>query len=152
MVKINLYIIEKKENDEYNKICEHFIKSFKKYGSLKIYSIWNKDINKAHKSSNPKQIYTTIFERYLKNQFNIALDVNGKTVNSYIFSDILKNKQKINFFIAGAYGFENDFLNNYDLVLSLSDLTLSHKIAKVVLCEQIFRGFSIIYNHPYHKN
>ncbi len=57
----------------------------------------------------------------------------------------------LSFLIGGAYGFEEDFLNKGHAIISLSKLTMSHKIAKVVLLEQIYRGFSILSNHPYHK-
>ena len=57
----------------------------------------------------------------------------------------------VKFFIGGAYGFEEQFLKQCDKVISLGKITMSHKIAKVVLLEQIYRGFSILSNHPYHK-
>ncbi len=57
----------------------------------------------------------------------------------------------IKFFIGGAYGFEENFLKKSDQVISLGKLTMSHKIAKAVLLEQIYRGFSILTIHPYHK-
>ena len=60
-------------------------------------------------------------------------------------------KCPLNFFIGGAYGFEDDFLKKSDAVISLGKITMSHKIAKAVLLEQIYRGFSILTNHPYHK-
>ena len=43
------------------------------------------------------------------------------------------------------------FLKKSDVVISLGNITMSHKIAKAVLLEQIYRGFSILTNHPYHK-
>jgi len=57
----------------------------------------------------------------------------------------------VKFFIGGAYGLENSFLQKSDAVISLGKLTMSHKIAKAVLLEQVYRGFSILNNHPYHK-
>jgi 23S rRNA (pseudouridine1915-N3)-methyltransferase len=57
----------------------------------------------------------------------------------------------IKFVVGGAYGFEDSFLKKSDAVISLGKLTMSHKIAKAVLLEQIYRGFSILSNHPYHK-
>jgi len=57
----------------------------------------------------------------------------------------------VKFFIGGAYGFEESFLKKSDKVISLGKITMSHKIAKAVLLEQIYRGFSILSNHPYHK-
>jgi 23S rRNA (pseudouridine1915-N3)-methyltransferase len=57
----------------------------------------------------------------------------------------------IKFFIGGAYGFDDAFLKKSDNVISLGNITMSHKIAKAVLLEQIYRGFSILSNHPYHK-
>ncbi|MDN5377136.1 MAG: rRNA (pseudouridine1915-N3)-methyltransferase, partial [Sulfurospirillum sp.] len=44
-----------------------------------------------------------------------------------------------------------EFLKKTDKVISLSKLTYAHKIAKVVLLEQIYRGLCIKNNHPYHK-
>jgi len=150
-IEVNIYIIEKKEIDEYSLIVEHFKKIFKQFGKLQIISIFNKDIAKAQKQETlAKKSYTIAYEKFL-NGFNIALDVNGKKVDSFKFAKILENKQKINFFIGGAYGLEKEFLKKCDLVVSLSELTFSHKLVKVVLCEQVFRGFSIINNHPYHK-
>lgn len=60
-------------------------------------------------------------------------------------------KCRLNFFVGGAYGFEDSFLKKSNAVISLGKITMSHKIAKVVLLEQIYRGFSILSNHPYHK-
>lgn len=57
----------------------------------------------------------------------------------------------VKFFVGGAYGFEDSFLKKSDAIISLGNITMSHKIAKAVLLEQIYRGFSILSNHPYHK-
>ena len=46
---------------------------------------------------------------------------------------------------------KNEFLSLCDSVISLSNLTFAHKIATLILSEQIFRSLSIINNHPYHK-
>jgi len=149
--EVNIYIIEKKEKDEYSLIVEHFKKIFKQFGKLQVISIFNKEIAKAQKQEVlAKKSYGLAYKNYL-NGFNIALDVNGKKVDSFEFAKILENKQKINFFIGGAYGFDEEFLKKCNLVISLSELTFSHKLTKIVICEQVFRGFSIIHNHPYHK-
>ncbi len=47
--------------------------------------------------------------------------------------------------------FERDFLKKCDTIISLSSLTMAHKIVTLVLLEQIFRGLAIKNNHPYHK-
>ena len=75
----------------------------------------------------------------------------GKKVDSFGFSKLLSDRLTINFFIGGAYGFDREFLKKCDTTISLSDLTMAHKIANLVLCEQIFRSLAILNNHPYHK-
>ena len=83
--------------------------------------------------------------------YNIALDVLGKSVDSFAFSKLLEDKNEVNFFIGGAYGFQREFLDKCDATISLSNLTFAHKVATLVLSEQIFRSLAIINNHPYHK-
>lgn len=150
-MKINLYCITKETKQEewaqeYQKMCRSF-------GSeLNIFNIFTPAIIKAHKGSitEAKLSYTKALQPYLNQQAkNIALHPDGKMHDSFGFAKLL-DTQVINFFIGGAHGFEDGFLSTVQS-LSLSALTFGHKIAKLVLCEQIYRALSIINNHPYHK-
>ncbi|RAX53881.1 hypothetical protein CCY99_05735 [Helicobacter sp. 16-1353] len=148
-MKIKIYAIAKKQNNH-----NEFMAYIKQFGvKLEVIDIFNANIQKAHKTSpNEARIsYTKEFERFInKNAMNIALHPNGKIVDSYELSDMMKNSQEVNFFIGGAFGFEERFLKQTKPI-SLSKLTFSHKIVKIILCEQIFRTLCIINNHPYHR-
>ena len=144
-MQINIYSIEKKES--YKNILDDFIKQSKQFAEVKNITIFNKSLSKDNSPKN----YTKIFEKFLTNGYNVALTPEGKMVDSFRFANLLKDKQTINFFIGGAYGLEEEFKYRCDIKVSLTPLTLSHKIAKLVLFEQIFRGLAINNNHPYHK-
>ncbi|MFV7789795.1 23S rRNA (pseudouridine(1915)-N(3))-methyltransferase RlmH [Aliarcobacter lanthieri] len=151
-MKINIYSILKPTNDDFDKIIKEFIKMSSKYAKVEVHYIFNKDIAKAQTigDKEAQEIYTKTYLPLLKG-FNIALDVLGKQVDTYAFSKLIEDKNEINFFIGGAFGFERDFLTKCDNVISLSNLTFAHKVANVVLAEQIFRSLCIQNNHPYHK-
>jgi len=153
MIKINIYQIAKNDKDEFSPLIANFIKMASKYAKIEMHNLFNKHIGKAQTISEneAKKSYSEVFEPKL-NGFNIALDVLGKQLDSFKFSKMLENNIAINFFIGGAFGFEKEFLNKCDRIISLSDLTYAHKIANIVLLEQIFRGLCISNNHPYHKN
>lgn len=124
-----------------------------KYASIEVHSLFNKNIAKAQSLGEKEshQAYNELYIPKLESGYNIALDVLGKKVDSFAFSKLISDKSVINFFIGGAYGFDRDFLKKCDRVISLSDLTMAHKVANIVLCEQVFRGLAILNNHPYHK-
>jgi len=145
-MQINIYSIEKKE--DYKNLIDNFIKQSKAFAEVRNITIFN---NKIAKAQNPQLAYREAFEKYLDGGFNIALTPEAKAVDSYKFSSFLENRQKINFFIGGAYGFDEEFKKMCDIQLSLTPLTLSHKIAKLMLFEQVYRGLAILNNHPYHK-
>ena len=152
MQKINIYSIAKSSNDEFDVISKEFIKMSSKYVKIENFNMFNKQISKAQTISAQaaQQSYTDVFLSKLHG-FNIALDVKGKQLDSFGFSEILQDKPAINFFIGGAFGFSDEFLQLCDMKISLSQLTMAHKIAYTVLVEQIFRGLCINNNHPYHK-
>ena len=151
MHKIGLYSIGKKDERCYEQIYEELVKNSKKYATINMQNFFNKKINLAQKQQ-AQEAYTQTFKPYLtKESYNIALHPEAKEIDSFGFAKIFEEYPKINFFIGGAYGFEERFLRQCDKVLSLSRLTMSHKIAKMVLLEQIFRALSIVHNHPYHK-
>lgn len=152
MSKINIYSIVKPSKDEFDILIKEFIKMSSKYAKVEVHYIFNKTIAKAQTigEKEAQASYSEAYEPLLKG-FNIALDVLGKRVDTYAFNKLLEGKNEINFFIGGAFGFQRDFLKKCDSIISLSDLTMAHKVANVVLTEQIFRALSIQNNHPYHK-
>jgi len=152
MHKINIYSIVKPSSDEFDKLSKEFIKMCSKYAKVEVYSIFNKNISKAQTigEKEAKESYTKVYEPYLSG-FNIALDVLGTKVDSFEFSNIITNHSEINFFIGGAFGFEKEFLKKCNKTISLSSITMAHKVVTLVLLEQVFRGLSIRHNHPYHK-
>jgi 23S rRNA (pseudouridine1915-N3)-methyltransferase len=152
-MKINIYQIVKNSNDNFNPIIKEFIKMISRYGILEIHNLFNKQIAKAQTIGEieAQQSYSEVFIPKL-NGFNIALDITGVKLDSFQFNSLITNYTTINFFIGGAFGFNRNFLSKCNKIISLSDLTMAHKIANIVLIEQIFRAICIANNHPYHKN
>ena len=143
----------KKSNDNFEPIVNEFIKMSSRFAKVEVHSLFNKQISKAQTigEKESQKAYNELYIPKLNNGYNIALDVLGKQLDSFKFSKLIDDKITINFFIGGAYGFDREFLTKCDTTISLSQLTYAHKIANVVLVEQIFRSLCILNNHPYHK-
>ena len=152
-MKIEIVSIAKKERSTYDPLYKEFTKMISRFAKVQDTEIFPKDVAKAHTISQKasQEAYTKVLNPYIGKDFSITLHPDGKIIDSFEFSKLLNDKMSIKFFIGGAYGFEDEFVKKSDAVISLGKLTMSHKIAKVVLLEQIYRGFSILTNHPYHK-
>jgi len=153
-VKINVIIVDKKGKDNlYSGLIEHYKKIAKPFAKVEVIEVFDKEIAKAHDISPEaaQKSYTKALDKYIKNGLNIVLHPAAKEVDSHDFAKLLKDSVQINFFIGGAYGFERVFLAKCNNAISFGKITLSHKLVKVVLLEQIFRGLTINNNHPYHK-
>lgn len=91
-----------------------------------------------------------------ENSYIIALDERGKNFSSEEFANFLDNLQSqgtndMTFCIGGASGHHPSLLEKSKRSISLGKMTLPHKIARLVLVEQIYRAETILNNHPYHK-
>jgi 23S rRNA (pseudouridine1915-N3)-methyltransferase len=152
---IDICWIGKDESDEYRDIEKHYLKLSNRYGRVSQNAIINRDILKKQSGGNVADIqnsYSEALNRCSRSDYyRIVLDPRGKDSSTEEFAELLKKRDKIEFFIGGAYGFSSEFRESADKVLHLSSLTMSHKIAKIVLLEQIYRGLTINNNHPYHK-
>ena len=85
----------------------------------------------------------------------ILLDENGKTFSSVGFSDYLQKKMNAGiktlvFVIGGPYGFSETVYQKAQGKVSLSEMTFSHQMVRLFVIEQIYRGFTILQNEPYH--
>jgi len=152
-MNVDVISIAKKERSLYDPLNKELIKMSSRFAKINDIELFNKDVTKAHTISPEaaQSAYTKLLEPHLAGTYTVALHPDGKIISSTDFSKLLEDKMSVKFFIGGAYGFEEQFLKQCDKVISLGKITMSHKIAKVVLLEQIYRGFSILSNHPYHK-
>ena len=85
----------------------------------------------------------------------ILLDENGKEFNSIGFSDFLQKKMNsgiktLVFVIGGPYGFSEEVYQKAQGKVALSQMTFSHQMVRLFVIEQIYRGFTILNNEPYH--
>ena len=85
----------------------------------------------------------------------VLLDEKGKEYNSTKFSEKIQNwmlsgKKRIVFVIGGSYGFSNAVYQRGNEKISLSKMTFSHQMVRLFFLEQLYRGYSILNNQPYH--
>jgi len=85
----------------------------------------------------------------------VVLDVLGKSITTMKFSSLLdswlQQGQDISIVIGGPDGVSDELLSEASIKLSLSELTFPHTLVRVVLLEQIYRAWSILKKHPYHR-
>jgi 23S rRNA (pseudouridine1915-N3)-methyltransferase len=84
----------------------------------------------------------------------VALEVEGKRMTSEALARLVGQCEvgsvpAIAFLIGGSYGLPRSVSAAADLALSLSDMTLPHRLARLVLVEQVYRAFTILRNEPY---
>ena len=85
----------------------------------------------------------------------VLLDDKGKDFTSLKFSQklqswMLSGKKRLVFVVGGAYGFSEDIYARGNEKLSLSKMTFSHQMVRLFFVEQIYRGYTILNNEPYH--
>ena len=85
----------------------------------------------------------------------IALDEHGAQMTTVQLSQQLSIWQQqggdVSFVIGGADGLDAEFKKNADMLVRLSSMTLPHGLVRVILAEQLYRAWSILRNHPYHR-
>ncbi len=133
-----------------------YIKRFNDTIRLKIIEI---PLIRRSKSSNLSRIFEKesllIKEALPTNARVIALDIEGKTFSSEELAGNLLQLQQITshlcFLIGGPEGLTEKTIKHCDECWSLSKLTLPHPLVRIILLETLYRAWTIINNHPYHK-
>ena len=97
-----------------------------------------------------------LLSRMKADAYTVTLEISGKKMDSVAFSRLLmrgavEGKGHIQFVIGGSLGLHSSVCDLADYKLSFSDMTFPHQLMRVILCEQIYRGFRISNHEPYHK-
>lgn len=87
----------------------------------------------------------------------VLLDENGKEKTSRQFADFVGNQmntsaKRLVFAIGGPYGFSDDVYARATEKISLSQMTFSHQMVRLIFAEQLYRAFAILKNIPYHHD
>jgi 23S rRNA (pseudouridine1915-N3)-methyltransferase len=139
-----------------NEGCTEFAGRLKRYLTLSINEI------KEHKTGRKQDIGkivqtegTTLAEKIPEGAFVIALDQGGKHLSSEKLAALMNDHMVRGipewvFLIGGPYGLSDELRKRADMVLSLSAMTLTHQMARLLLLEQLYRSCTIIRNEPYH--
>lgn len=160
MLKISIVCVGKIK-EKYIKLgIDEYRKRLSRYCSLEIIEVNDELI--PDNASIGEQIIVKKKEaeraaRYIKEgSFVIFLDVGGKKLSSEQFSsklsDIMnKGYSHVTFVIGGSIGFDKDFLSMANMRMSISDMTFTHQMVRLIILEQIYRAFKIMMGEPYHK-
>ena len=114
---------------------------------------------KRTRSSNIKNVLEKesqkVLESVPKHYLHISLERTGKKISSETLSLQMRkwqdDAQPVAISIGGPEGFPSSHIQQCNQLWSLSALTMAHPVARVVLAEQLYRGWSIINGHPYHR-
>lgn len=96
-----------------------------------------------------------ILQSVTKDDYMVMLDEKGTEYNTKEFADRLEkifqlSKKRLVFVIGGPWGFSNDVYDRADMKLSLSRLTFSHQLVRLLFTEQLYRVLTLIKGDPYH--
>lgn len=97
----------------------------------------------------------TILNSLDKSDYVVLLDEHGKEFTSMEFSKYIEKKmstvtKRLVFIVGGPYGFSQEVKNRANEKISLSKMTFSHEMIRLIFTEQLYRAMTIINNEPYH--
>lgn len=155
-MQIKLIAIGKTDDKQLLQLIEQYQKRLKHYVKFALEII--PDIKNAKNLSEKQQKEKEgelILKKINPTDKLILLDENGKQFNSVDFSNYLQKHmnagvKQLVFVIGGPYGFSEQVYQKAQGKVSLSKMTFSHQMIRLFMVEQLYRGFTILKNEPYH--
>ena len=155
-MQIKLISIGKTDNKQLQHLIEEYQKRLKHYIKFDFEII--PDIKNAKNLSEEQQKQKEgelILSKVNTSDVMVLLDENGKQMDSVSFSSYLQKHmnsgiKRLVFVIGGPYGFSQEVYSKSQGKLSLSKMTFSHQMVRLFFIEQLYRGFTILRNEPYH--
>ncbi len=137
--------------NEYFKRLKHYVSvEFKVIPDLKN----TKNITQEQQKQKEGEL---ILNQLDEKDFVVLLDEKGKQYTSVEFSKFIEKKmisglKNLVFIIGGPYGFSDEVYNRANGKISLSKMTFSHQMVRLIFFEQLYRAMTIIQGEPYHHN
>lgn len=159
-MKITVVCVGKIKEKYLTMAIEEYSKRLSRYCKLEIIELPDEKTPDNASPAEELQIKKKEGERILKNikdsGFVIALAIEGKMLSSEELADKMQQlgvngESHLVFVIGGSLGLDTEVLNRADYKLSFSKMTFPHQVMRMILLEQVYRGYRIMGGEPYHK-
>ena len=155
-MNIKLIAIGKTDDKQLLQLIEQYQKRLKHYIKFDIDIIPDiKNVKNLSEAQQKEKEGELILKKVASTDVLVLLDENGKQFSSVEYANYLQKKmnsgiKKLVFVVGGPYGFSNTVYQKAQGKISLSKMTFSHQMIRLFIVEQIYRGFTILKNEPYH--
>ncbi|MCI8372331.1 MAG: 23S rRNA (pseudouridine(1915)-N(3))-methyltransferase RlmH [Lachnospiraceae bacterium] len=159
-MKITIYSVGKIKEKYFQDAIKEYSKRLSRYCRLEFVEVIDEKTPDGASEAVERQIKQREGERLLKSVredvYLIALAIDGTMYDSMKFSRKLERygidgKSHVAFVIGGSLGLSDEVLARADEKISFSKMTFPHQLMRVILLEQIYRGYRIMKGEPYHK-
>ncbi len=159
-MKITVISVGKIKEKYFTGAIDEYAKRLGKYCSLNLIEVPDEKAPETLSEKEMEQIKEREGERILskikESQYVITLEIKGAQLTSEGLSEKmaalgLEGNSDVVFIIGGSLGLAESVMRRSNFALSFSKMTFPHQMMKVVLLEQVYRGFRIMRGEPYHK-
>lgn len=159
-MNITLISVGKLKEKYLKSAIDEYSKRLTRYCKLNIIEVADEQIPDNASEKEEIQIKNKEGQKILANikdnMFVVALDLKGKMLSSEELAGFIKDcgvrgDSNIAFVIGGSLGLADEVLKRSNFKLCFSKMTFPHQLFRVMLLEQVYRGFRIINGEPYHK-
>lgn len=153
-MKITLLVVGKTTDARLIALIDEYCARLKHYVPFSLEVIPELKNTKSLSADQQKQAEGELILKAVGKNRMILLDEHGKMYRSLEFADFLQKQmssgQDLTFVVGGPYGFSQAVYERADGKISLSPMTFSHQMIRLLFVEQIYRGMTILNHEPYH--
>ena len=155
MIKIKLVTVGTLKEKFLKDAINEYLKRLSRFAKVEIVELEESKIQSKSEEQIKKEEGERILKRIKESDYLILLDLKGEMLSSEELSTKLKNLidkgvSPLTFVIGGTLGLSEEVRKRANLSISISRMTFTHQMCRVILLEQIYRAFKIINNEEYH--
>ena len=155
-MKVEILLLNKTKEEYLQQGIADYLQRLKRFTPVELVEIKVKKLS-ARSEKEIKDYESTLLDRRVTpGSYRIALDRSGPQLTSEKFASALmelenRGRQTVSFIIGGPLGLADEQLSKADLILSLSAMTYTHDMTRLILLEQLYRAYTIKAGNSYHK-
>lgn len=153
-MQIEIWSVGKQNESFIEEGLQYYFKKIKPYAAVSLHIL---TLKKTFQDAQQNLMHeeTLVLKKWMDKHFVILMDERGKKMNSVVWSQQIQNAMNAGvktlvFLIGGAFGVSDVIKQKADAIWSFSDLVFPHQLVRLMLAEQIYRSFAILYHLPYH--